>query len=975
MSTAHIPVGRSRMCWALLTLCLLSISVAYMVVRVKVPFRPLVRPFAIGGDWIRAAGESAYTGCFRWEFDLEATPTHAWITVAARDAFELTINGDTAGRMFLWRPTRPFQNGLSEAGQRLSPLQPALSLNFPREYQWRGHRSHLLPVFLDIRPFLRPGKNVICLDIESRRRPASVRVEGEILLATGVSVQIESGTHWSAEPVPPLLQALDWTHPDADDSQWRPALDVPAPKGGTYRILPPAAFTKPFDGDLVHSPTAASEETVTFEKDWWLEDAPQEGWLRVLSNRPFHLLINGRPVKVALPRNPDYDAGDWILGRERALDVTASPALLDPDEVGVLHVGKRFLQPPHGDPTATAFQTVDVRRNATRDRPRATSGLRSPGDDGESATEFSGESNDFQLSQIPESRTPVALTRDRGRSVLNGYDVTWMLSKGRNHIEVRLVPPRFASDLSWAPSLAMDGEAVMPSGNRVSLRSDGAWSVGEGRGSARDSLTGPVLVSGPAHSSANEIPRLTWRGYAFDSNTKAARWLEWGGGSALLCFSLTVAMLLVAWLRGGRRSIGQALDRMRAVLVVPAVFSTLVVGMSWTFKEMEETAFFMRAGFWTQGLICTAALVPIGMLLCRVRWRLTIGHRKEIRWLILAAVCLLTALARAWALEFQPLDDDEYASAQAILSIARTGAPAFQPEGIWYTRSPLYHYLTAAVVWVFGENLWSLRLPTVFFAVATGVLVYLIGARCLRSRACGLAAMILMAIHPFQIFTGHIARFYQQQQFFALLTAFFFVRAFAQGGGMRARLALIASFLAAVLSQEISIVMGFQLLTGFAMFSAFPNRSQLFWILICSLCAIALIFVDVAAFKVLCLTRTEGISPSPEATIRPNFTYPYNFTAIFLGYSRTHLMLSLFWLVSLVSAIRRGSRERLALHFLLISGVVLTNVFVTHVSLRYQYWLIPIWILLGVDGVSVASNALGSGFARLSRATSWVSSA
>ena len=38
--------------------------------------------------------------------------------------------------------------------------------------------------------------------------------------------------------------------------------------------------------------------------------------------------------------------------------------------------------------------------------------------------------------------------------------------------------------------------------------------------------------------------------------------------------------------------------------------------------------------------------------------------------------------------------------------------------------------------------------------------------------------MILLAVHPFEVFTGHVARFYQQQQFFVRLTCYWFCKGF-----------------------------------------------------------------------------------------------------------------------------------------------------------------------------------------------------
>jgi len=173
--------------------------------------------------------------------------------------------------------------------------------------------------------------------------------------------------------------------------------------------------------------------------------------------------------------------------------------------------------------------------------------------------------------------------------------------------------------------------------------------------------------------------------------------------------------------------------------------------------------------------------------------------------LLLGSGIALCFALRAWQVDYQPPDDDEYASLQASLAIAKTGVPEFQ-EGVWYTRSPLYHYLAGAVAAVSGGNIYSLRLLPVLFSCATALLVWKMGRELTHNRFIAFCALILFAIHPFLVFTGHIARFYQQHQFFHLLALYFFVRGFVANSGMKDRYIAILAFLAAALSQEITVL-------------------------------------------------------------------------------------------------------------------------------------------------------------------------
>ncbi len=297
------------------------------------------------------------------------------------------------------------------------------------------------------------------------------------------------------------------------------------------------------------------------------------------------------------------------------------------------------------------------------------------------------------------------------------------------------------------------------------------------------------------------------------------------------------------------------------------------------------------------------------------------------------------------------MDDDEYASTQAILSIAETGVPNFAVDEVWYTRSPLYHYLMGACAAVMGGNLWTMRLPNVLFGVATCWLTYVIGNRLLRRPWVGMGAMLLLAIHPFEVYTGHVIRFYQLQQLLALVTVYCFCRGYVTEQSSRYRELTILAFLATVLCQEASCVMGFSLLLGYLFFAEEKSAKNNLRLVVMALCALVIIGLDYLTFQTRCMTRLAGISPNLEATIKPHFWYPLNFLSVFVGYSRLHVLGSAFLLCGLPFVCRLRNRCTMALYVILFSGVAFTNLLITHVSLRYQYWLIPLWVLLSLEGM------------------------
>ena len=188
-----------------------TVNVGYGVARFLETKEHSLRRTNYSNRWIRAAGVPSQAAYFRKTFDLPGPVRHAWIKIAAAEAFEVSVNRNPTGRQYLWRPTRPFQSGTSEKGQILSWREPALALNFPRDYQWDGHDNWRLATYVEMTASFRPGKNVVAIEAESRTESARVTFEGEIQLWSGEIIPIQSDETWYGEPAPLGPQLSVWT--------------------------------------------------------------------------------------------------------------------------------------------------------------------------------------------------------------------------------------------------------------------------------------------------------------------------------------------------------------------------------------------------------------------------------------------------------------------------------------------------------------------------------------------------------------------------------------------------------------------------------------------------------------------------------------------------------------------------------------------------------------------------------------------
>ena len=430
-----------------------AIVLGLTLFRRNVASQSQVKPTTIDAAWICAppsaagSGNSAY---FRKTFQLPGNVVNGWIKISAIDAYEVSVNRNPLGRFYLWRPTRPFHNGMSEKGQRLTSDSSALALNFPREYQWDGHDSYRVPQLISLTNSLRPGKNVICIELESRSAPARASFVGEIQMASGQVVKFQSDNSWRSEPVPKGPQLYDWTEPKYRDAAWRFAQTVTGPSNQLYRTFDPAIYSTTFQGKWLRHPSANSDDSVWFENTWNIDGKPADGWLRMAANRQYTLFLNGHRVGVPGSKGSDLDSGDWVLGRQLALDPVASPELLDPDEVGSIYSGKRFESPRHADPRLENFTPIErIQRNQEAKR-RSTNQNDMPGTYDPRQSLAQSRRTPDKPDGTADHVTPKALSRDRIEGGFLAYNVTRLLRSGENKIAIRMCEPTSALPLNWS---------------------------------------------------------------------------------------------------------------------------------------------------------------------------------------------------------------------------------------------------------------------------------------------------------------------------------------------------------------------------------------------------------------------------------------------------------------------------------------------------------------------------------------------
>jgi hypothetical protein len=202
---------------------------------------------------------------FRKTLYLPAEVDEAWIQISATDKFTLYINGTkVALRVF---------NTTCIAG------------------------------LFDLKKLLKPGKNVIGIEVERYSFPGSaqVLVRGFYRLVGSPVQEFVSSTNdqsWRASNLPDgILGGYEWKSAELDDSFWK--LPQPAPASERFPIdsvpTDPRLFETRTAGKWIAPPEGSSRQA-SFGYEWQVPSDRRETWLQIAATGNYDLIVNGRLV-------------------------------------------------------------------------------------------------------------------------------------------------------------------------------------------------------------------------------------------------------------------------------------------------------------------------------------------------------------------------------------------------------------------------------------------------------------------------------------------------------------------------------------------------------------------------------------------------------------------------------------------------------------------------------------------------------
>lgn len=146
---------------------------------------------------------------------------------------------------------------------------------------------------------------------------------------------------------------------------------------------------------------------------------------------------------------------------------------------------------------------------------------------------------------------------------------------------------------------------------------------------------------------------------------------------------------------------------------------------------------------------------------------------------LIAILMVVALMLRWWNLGALNLWCDEDITALAVQGVLEKGYPQL-PSGMYYFRAPIFTYLTAFSATVFGIDEFALRLPSLLFAPATVLLLYLFGVK-LFGRGVGLIAAAVLTFSCWDIEFARHARMYEAFAFFFTASLYAIYRGVCEG--------------------------------------------------------------------------------------------------------------------------------------------------------------------------------------------------
>jgi hypothetical protein len=562
------------------------------------------------------------------------------------------------------------------------------------------------------------------------------------------------------------------------------------------------------------------------------------------------------------------------------------------------------------------------------------------------------------------------------------FDISPLLDRGENTIAI------LSEAAGEAPRIRADLEATTRDGAHAYVATDATWKSASG---FLEDWTTPDLNAATWTLCRADlgyvgvVPRTMMRELVQLDPPRAfwvaryAQYFVWIAISGIVAFlgaSLMTRLLTKTATSGSRLVDSVPYLAMLPIAIAAVVGHLMTWDLAWTGHDVYRP--FWLLALWLALVAQWLAVLLIGVakpiaVQTHFAWSERWSPTKIAYGVCFFALTILALWLRLRNLMAEPIHHDEvtaYAFTDAIFHYGFPGGQVHPDIPFGYCATNELTYYFNAIVELFTDDaLLIIRVPAVFFSMATFFLLAFIGWKWFDP-VVGLVAATLFALSPHAIAMADFGRYLSQVQFFTLLTMWVAYEALRGTGPPRTGIlwASALCFIAMYLSWEGTGMFGI----GLALAALFHRRRHLRSLLgsvhlYLASSVVLLAVVGQDAHRIMQQTQRlwygEGIS---SLTIKPMWRFPFFQYDYFLtnsGWTRDALLPMIALVVAMILAV--GHRWRAPLRFALICFIGNAEVMAALLPVRtnrYSYHLSEIFLLItaavAVAGVEAVLNAI-----------------
>ncbi len=874
-----------------------------------------------GVYWIGPA-EHAYQAYFRHTFYVDATPSSAWLRLSADNDFDLYVNGRIVSRE--GTPTNNAKGlgaGLkSQISQPLNdsrvyraPIESSLAITSVQDWK--------LSIYEDIGKYLTAGRNVIAIAARSTVTRPRIAVEGSVHITPEREITLATGQGtWMVSSLPESRDGLIWYDPSFSDQRWSAATRLSLVHEQIFSRLSATVLDLVPQGRWITG-AAGQFGDIYLRRKWNVAETDTRAFLRISANVAASVMINGQLIG-------DPDETKQNAGRLLVYEVS------------------RLLRP------GANVIAVRLARPIANEQPT-----------------LAGEPPKFFLDGwvgAADSQLRSLVSTDQNWVALTQPPANWYEGHG-----------------DGVPALVLGTQGLTDLSRQ--FRGDAAqydYLAAAGN-------FGLALVLGVCAAVALVLGIFRW----WLPTNHFPRVSDWPAAAAIILPG-TVAMAVTALLahRYSDNEIALYLTDYRASLIsliafcLALYFSLLPIWMAglrrneawangWRFLPIASLASLVVIMAWTQPVVLGVTLAvlafgsvlilapPSGIVSRTYEWMRSASAHQFVVASLLAIIVVGGFALRTRGLPEPDLSPDENTSLDVIRGIIHTGGAPETTSGIWYTRSPVYHYAAAVWLELVGDSVNSAQLFSVLFGASLLPLAFVFSKQLTKRDDLSLLIVALMACDQWLIVLSCAIRFYVVVQFLTLLCFYLFYKGFVQRAQAFYRYAFFVALTAAMLNQEMMVTLVPIFGLGFLMFYR-PFSLRKDWpLLIAASAMLGIFFFDVFLFYVKCLTPLVALGTTTDSIAKPHLRFVTGFLGgFFVGSARVHVVYTFFFFAGLVYSLARREWWRFFLFVAVLMYLVELTVLIRQVSVRYTSPMYPLLVILAVTSAFDIARGMATAF-------------